>query len=170
MRKVVLALACVGFCGSHAAREGSAQMIPNWGAAMNQMIMQNMAFDNMMHRNAINTGQQVFRGLQDFRARTGYQGPIQVADPNRMFQSIADMQNAFYAYNNSMARNSQVQDEAVGRWIRGAIRETDVYGSPETGAMYELPYHHDVYNERGGDVMPGYAPGGNNLYPVYPMW
>ena len=170
MRKITLALACVGICGSYAAQNASAQMMPNWGGAMNQMIMQNMAFDNMMHQNAINTAQNVYNQLQDFRRRTGYTGHIQVANPHRTQQAIAEMNQAFDDYNNSMRHNSNVQDAAVGRWDRQAIRGEQFYGNPETGMMYELPYDHDVYNERGGDVMSGYAPGGNNLYPVYPVW
>lgn len=146
-----------------------AQMMPNWSGAMNQMIQQNMAFDAFMHQQAQAAAMQFLQDRIQYRMRTGdwgyLPGPV---SPGELSRSISELNGAYDDYNRSWMQNSERQSDAVERWTNGAIRGNWYYQSPDGGAVHNLPYDHNVYNQENGYLYPGYAPGGENLYPVYP--
>ena len=165
MRKTTLLLACLTLLGACCASEAHAQMMPNWAGPMNQMIQQNMAFDAQMHQNAINTANQFFLNRLNDRIRTGYWGYLPgPVSPGQLSQSIGEMNQAFDDYNQSWARNSDVQSQAVNRWDHAVLRGEDFYGNPSDGSVYSLPYDFQNYNVEAGTIYPGYVPGGENLY------
>jgi len=169
MRKTVLSVICASVLGLCSVDDANGQMMPNYSAAMNQMIQQNMAFDAQMHQAAINAANQFFQDRMRYRMQTGdwgyLPGPVSAG---QLSQSIAEMTDAFDDYNVGMMENSARQDAAVGRWITGAVRDEWYYQNPETGHMQTLPHYWDTYNVQNGEIYPGYIQGGDNMYPVYP--
>jgi len=159
MRKSILTLTivCVALISSYNLGQARAQYaMPNFAAGMNQMManqMQMHAYGNYMAQQA---AQQFLQERLAYRAQTGnwtgyLPGPVSAA---QLSNSIAEMNQAYDEYNNAWARNSQIQDQAVARWTRGAIRGTQMYDG--YGGQVELPYGHErTWSNGSGEYVQG---------------
>jgi len=155
MRTTIFVAVCIGIVPLFGGAEAQAQMMPNWGAAMNQMIQQNMAFDAAMAQVAQQAARQYFEDVQRFRQATGYWGYIPgPVSPAQVSQSISEANQAFDSYIQSLMQNSQRQSDAVGRYSQQAILGLQGYIGP-TGYI-ELPYGPErTFGNALGDILRG---------------